>query len=481
MSFAPPMSEPGAVPPSSYNPRSSVASRPVSELPPYTLEADQVVEEEEVPPAFTPRSVSTDPAPSPSIPLTPEPKNFSYELKNLRSKPWVTLTLCADPRLNRTTPTFTDGSSITGSINLSLQKEDGIKSIVVFVRGDLVTEGDPDERRGFLRIEKVVWTAAMGDPRAPNENVNWGEKLRGEYHWPLSMKFPERLAVAESGAGEGFRLPHSFTERFSRASIEYYLELRITRGRFRADDRLITQFGYFSMQQPARPSLLRQLAYESSVPILGPQSDAEGWHALEPVRLRGTIFGERAVDAKCTVFLAKPLCYTRGTAIPCAMTIQTDDTQAADILASIKSSALYLQRSVNCSFGASWSKFKPCGQATWWPSPEAASPENSTERHLMGEIHLRKDLQPSTAIKDFRIEYAVVVFPFAAVAFKPASSGPLCTQRVEIVTRFGPGPRPTLATPPSYESNDALVDRHYESLLEASRVGLGIKLWSPGG
>ncbi|KAJ7489219.1 hypothetical protein FB451DRAFT_1390385 [Mycena latifolia] len=455
------MSEHKAAPPS-YTPRSSVASRPVSELPSYALE--------EAAPALPPAALTSQ-----NISLT---KEFTSEIKNLRGKPWVTLTLLADPRLGRTMPTFTEGSNITGSVKLSLQNRDPIKSIVVFIRGDLqlVSEGDPLQRLNFFRMRKWVWTPAMGDPRAPSDSGdgNWEEKLNGEYDWPLSIKLPERLP-SEPDSGDDFRLPHTFAERFSRVCIEYYMELRINRGKFHSDDRLMTQFGYFSMQQPGRPSLLRQLAYETRAPIPGPESDPEGWHALEPVQIQGTIFGERAV------FLAKPLCYTRGTAIPCAMTIETDDTQAADILASIKSSAVYLQRCVKCSFKGSSTKFRPCGQATWWPSPDSPSAQSSLQRQIMGEIHLRKDLHPSTAIQEFQVEYSVAVFPFAAVAFKPTSSGLLCTQRVEIVTSFAPGPRPTVTTPPVYESNDAIVKRHYETLsATAPRVGLGITLWSSG-
>ncbi|KAJ7097645.1 hypothetical protein C8R44DRAFT_643146 [Mycena epipterygia] len=471
------MAEQDTIPP--YNNRISLDSRRFSELPTYTLLEDETAAA--LPPSATP-SVSAPPLAS--APLTVDPKEFSYEIKNLRNKPWATLTLLGDPRLSRTTATFLGGSNITGSVKLSLQSRDPIKSIVVFVRGDLVTEGDPDERLNFFRLRKFLWKTEMGDPRAPSApsgNANWEDRLQGEYHWPLSIEFPP---LAAGPNGEQFRLPHSFVERFSRPSIEYYLGLRINRGRFRSDDMLTTQFGYFSMQQPGRPSPLRELAYRDNTNIPNPYSDPDGWHALEPVQIQGTIFGERFVDAKCTVFLAKPLCYTRATAIPCAMTIETDDTQAADILASVKSSALYLQRCVRCTFGSSSQEFSPCGQATWWPSEDAPSAwtQNSSQRHIMGEIHLRKDLAPSAAIKEFRVEYAVAVFAPAAVAFKPVSSGALGTQSVEIVTRFAPGPRPRLVTPPTYESNEAHVSRYYEELSGAGpRVGLGVKMWSTRG
>ncbi|KAJ7041034.1 hypothetical protein C8F04DRAFT_1081365 [Mycena alexandri] len=453
-------------PPPSYNPRESMGIATVSELPTYTLQEEESTS-----------SPTTNSAPAPpqatSSPNLSIPKEYSYELRNYWSRPWATLTLLGDPRLSRAIPTFVEGSDIVGSVNLNLRNQDPIKSVVIFVRGDLVTAGDPDERLNFFRTRKFVWTTSMGDPRAPSASgEEWQEKLHGEYSWPFSIKFPELPAGPD---GERFHLPHTLTERFTRASIEYYLEMRINRSKFRSDDRIITQFGYFSMQQPSRPSPLRQLAYQDDTHVPGPYSDPDGWHALKPVQIRGTVFGERTVDAKCTVFLAKPLCYTRGSSIPCAMTIETDDSQAADVLAAIKSSAVYLQRCVKCSFGGSSTDFSPCGQATWWPSSDTRTP---SQRHLMGEVHLRKDLQPSTAIKEFRIQYDIVVFPPAAVAFKPEGSSTLTTQSVEIVTRFAPGARPRLATPPVYESNDAIASRYYESLGDTGpRVGLGITLW----
>ncbi|KAJ7791718.1 hypothetical protein B0H14DRAFT_2395391, partial [Mycena olivaceomarginata] len=232
-------------------------------------------------------------------------------------------------------------------------------------------------------------------------------KLKGNYELPFSINIPE---FAEGPDGEErFRLPHTFTDRASRGSIEYYLELRISRGKLRSDDRYAgfcvflhpaedselqdndTIRDYSSCVPPSPPSQLQQLAYRSNIRIPGPHSDPDGWHALEPVQVEGKLFGERTVNAKCTVFLAKPLCYTRSTSIPCAMKIETDDSQVADVLASIKSAALYLQRCVRCTFGYSSTNVSPCGQAVWWPAPDAAMAHlgNAGQRHIMGEIHLR--------------------------------------------------------------------------------------------
>jgi len=37
----------------------------------------------------------------------------------------------------------------------------------------------------------------------------------------------------------------------------------------------------------------------------------------------------------------------------------------------------------------------------------------------MGEIHMRANLQPTTAVPWFAVKYAIVIFPFQAAGFKP--------------------------------------------------------------
>ncbi|KAJ7817038.1 hypothetical protein B0H14DRAFT_3742657 [Mycena olivaceomarginata] len=137
----------------------------------------------------------------------------------------------------------------------------------------------------------------MGDSRAPGTSDagnTWTEKLKGNYELPFSIKIPE---FAESPDGEErFRLPHTFTDCASWRSIEYYLELCISRGKLRSDDRINASFELFN---PPSPPQLRQLAYRTNVPIPGPHSDPDGWQALESVQVRGKLFGDRAMNAKC--------------------------------------------------------------------------------------------------------------------------------------------------------------------------------------
>ncbi|KAJ7801175.1 hypothetical protein B0H14DRAFT_2615595 [Mycena olivaceomarginata] len=338
------------------------------------------------------------------------PKEFSYEMK------WATLILLGHPILSRTTPTFIDRSDITGSLKLNLRSPDPIKSVTVFTLQRAQTE--------------------------KNDSASLT-------HSPIALRG---------------------------GSIQYYLELRISRGipdsvyfctELRSlNCRINTPFELFTLHFLSPPSQLRQHAYCTNIPIHGPHSDPDGWQAVEPVQVKGKLSGDRAVNAKCTVFLAKPLCYTWNTSIPCAMTIETDDLQVADVLASIKSLAF------------------PRGQAVWWPAPDTdmAHLGNAAQQHIMGEIHLRRDLHLSTAINKFQVEastvildaverqlvdnsYAVAVFPPAAVAFGPHSTGPLITQTMEIVTGHAEGVQARTATiPPANELSDPFVERYYKSV-----------------
>ena len=63
------------------------------------------------------------------------------------------------------------------------------------------------------------------------------------------------------------------------------------------------QFGYLPVTSPPPFPLLRAMAYREGIPLLGPAIDPEGWHALEPVKVRGKLFNNRTVEVECTVSL----------------------------------------------------------------------------------------------------------------------------------------------------------------------------------
>ncbi|KAJ7810552.1 hypothetical protein B0H13DRAFT_2384570 [Mycena leptocephala] len=265
------------------------------------------------------------------------------------------------------------------------------------IRGELLKGKDGAATIPFFESKHTLW------PVEGTSQVSTKFK-KGDYNWPFSLSIPATF-VKE---GKTFRLPQFSSDRLTIFRIQYVAELRVVRGKLRPDDKLARTLGYFSMQQPGPPSALRQLS------------------------------------------LATPLSYTRRTCIPCALTIDTEDTHAFDLLTTPAACMVYLeQTSRRNDEKLAWTQIaEPCGRAVFHPSTEG-TPDYSARR-LMGEIHLRADLQPSFAIFGFRVEYAVVVFPFQAAGFKPLDSGPVLRQDVEIVTRYAPGPRqkiPLLSDP----------------------------------
>lgn len=105
------------------------------------------------------------------------------------------------------------------------------------------------------------------------------------------------------------------------------------------------------------------------------------------------------------------LCYTRGTVLPCFLTLQGGDANTLDLVSSPSAVVAKLQRRVrffNKPLQTWHESSEDLGSAVWWPAVSVQSTANV--RHLEGEIKLTKDLRPTTSIGHFSI---TVSFPFA--------------------------------------------------------------------
>src|SRR5260221_12834838 len=124
--------------------------------------------------------------------------------------------------------------------------------------------------------------------------------------------------------------------------------------------------------------------------------------------------------------------YTRGSIIPCFITIHSDSVEVEQLLSSTERPTVRLLRRVwhpmiefenpspeKGTYGSnptntSWAYIMvptsdlklvthEVGRASWWtPSKDVVQGPNA--RHLEGEIHLSPDLQPSCDFQSFRIE-----------------------------------------------------------------------------
>ncbi|KAF7368299.1 hypothetical protein MVEN_00151100 [Mycena venus] len=411
-------------------------------------------------PAYTRRPT---PPPTAAV-LASEPREFTYEIKARGSStPWAILLVQGDPRLSKGGPTITQGSNLAGSVKLALRSAEAIQAVCILIRGEILK----GERVAitFLDSKHTLWPSDGGD----NTGKSAG-KLKGDYEWPFSLFLPSSI----NKDGETYHLPHTFSDPGS-FNVRYAVELRIVRGKLRPDDKLTCTIGYFTMKQPGPPSRLRQLAYQENSPLFGPEADPDGWHS-QSLSVKGTLFSSRTIDVKVTFSVANPLAYTRSASIPCAMTIETPDTEALDLLSTPAAAMVYLERAFRENKNTGGNTVEPCARAVFWLSTEGQpeAEDVSSRRRLMGEIHLKGNLHPSSAMVGFRVEYNVVVFPFHAAGFKPLeeSSGPIFRLPVEIMTRYAAGPRQRTYSTPTYETRNAStsIDHYYSGLAVRDRT-----------
>jgi len=155
--------------------------------------------------------------------------------------------------------------------------------------------------------------------------------------------------------------------------------------------------------------------------------------------------------------LANPLSYTRGTVIPCRLTLESGDNHALDMFSAPSAPMVTLRRCVRYQNLATSSKraadwvesFEDVSRAVWWPS--ASRSDAPYSRCLEGEIKLPKDLTSTSSIGLFNVSYSVVVSSFETAGFVPSSSQPILVEPVTIATTHArDSPRPQAYAPPDY-------------------------------
>jgi hypothetical protein len=324
-------------------------------------------------------------------------------------------------------------------------------------------------------------------------------KLSGQYSWPFSFLFKDIQVLGQKDQeGRQSSPPQSFFERGIQGSVQYELVLRMTHGILRSDSKLQVNIVYVPDAVPDPCSDLRQLAYIENSQLYGPEADPEGWYTLPAASIRGRLFTERNVKLRCSLSLANPQSYTRGTVIPCHLSIESADVQALDILTNPECIAVRLVRRVQYyddggkSLISSSSQQRPAfatpatgntdgngmhvnavevERAVWWVNPDAVQSHNEAAnanvKQINGEIHLDKELQPSCGFPLFKVSYYVQLLPFESPVFRPSSSSlnsdansspnnckegaashVLLSHPITIATLHGTGPIPISFTKP---------------------------------
>ncbi|KAG9221104.1 hypothetical protein CCMSSC00406_0005457 [Pleurotus cornucopiae] len=363
----------------------------------------------------------------------------------------LVLTLWSSASSKKHTPLFFEGDDIEGSVSLKLAKAEYVQAIKIAVRGKLISgsTASAPPMLTFLDFSHTVWDRDMPHPQSltPTHPQFDGKLSPGEYTWPFSFIFPSGVTLAGCHASH---LPHTFLERDLNGNVQYELVLRLVRGKFKPDKKIRTMVAHIPRIVAMPPLPLRQRAYLQNTVLFGPDDDAEGWLTLSPTMVYGKVFNNRPAEVKCVLSISQPLSYARGTVIPCYLKIMSLDSQTLDLLTS-SSIDVRLRRSVNFYFGVSKGNKKltptqtqtdDIEAAVWRPLPPMrASSSVQSMRQFEGEIHLPKDLQPTSDFSLLTIEYSVVLLPFAVTGFSARNSEPSLAQPVDIVTECAPGPR----------------------------------------
>ncbi|KAG6900823.1 hypothetical protein C0993_000142 [Termitomyces sp. T159_Od127] len=353
---------------------------------------------DELPP-YTRRNTSAQPI------ARREPTEHIYILTE-KNRPFVTLKLYSSAKSSASLPTFFEKENINGTLEILAEKGDSISSITATVTGRIITGAHADDSLKFLSQSIPIWSKSPDVPRAPSPSEAASRnKLLGRCEWPL----------------------------------------------------IKTAFGYVPSTRPGQASLLRQLSYQQNTSLAGPSIDPEGWKTLRAVSARALMFRARQVEVQCLLSLAKPLSYTRGTTIPCFLTLQAADEDILRLFAAPSAPVLKLQRRIRFLSNSSspvegvygpWKEsVEDIGSAIWWlPAGTGGQPG---VRHLEGEIKLGKDIRPTTSMSHFSITYHVVLRPFN-VPHSSSEDRSLISEPVEIATMHARGPRPQAYSPPAY-------------------------------
>ncbi|KLO17430.1 hypothetical protein SCHPADRAFT_169098 [Schizopora paradoxa] len=336
--------------------------------------------------------------------------------------PWLSLILVSGP-YSTSLPSFTEGEAIQGRVVIDLAKPQSIDSIFITVKGMIYC--NLYETTKFYSESKIVWKAEANEPPAPNlttfrrkkSKSKSDAKLEGRHVWPFSFTIPHEFAVKKAVARE-FKLrptelmPPTLDGKTGNSSIYYQFVVDVKRkGFLQADATLSSRFEYIPMSKPGAVSVLRNEAYLTESEPLGPADDVEGWSALDSYEVvRGLLFQNRLVSVKYSFALATPLSYTRGSIIPCFLTILSDDPQALQLFSNPLSPVVYLRRKLKykssrndmnggLSYVAGWSELiekVPLSVGVWKVARSKTDESDpQSRRYLYGELSLPSNLVPS--------------------------------------------------------------------------------------
>lgn len=378
-----------------------------------------------------------------------------YQLEDSKGRSWLFLSLRSHAKSEKQLPLFHNGDIIAGDVALDFDKTSGVQAVFVAIIAGVTAVGQEEAR--FLHLPATLW-----DGKSTTSAV---AKPTGKQSWPFSLALPSEIALPGKGkrASQTYILPPSFSERASPAYVEYKVIVTVRRGLFRANQTLSTAIVYLPHWRADPPSASRHAAYRNGTPLVSPEFDPDGWKVLSPVTVKGTLFNARQVEVQCTLAVARPLSFARGSPIPLFLTVAGADEQAVGVLAAPAAIKVHLRRSRVLGPYATNEEADPpsdkvfrdiVGTAYFWPLEQGSS--GRTAQTLQGELSVNVGLKPSFTFPEFSLKYHLVLLPPQASGFscKGSASEALLTEQAVIASAEAMGVLSRRFAPPGYVPPD---------------------------
>ncbi|KIY66486.1 hypothetical protein CYLTODRAFT_377683 [Cylindrobasidium torrendii FP15055 ss-10] len=417
-------------------------------------------------PAYAPRLRRSRTAPVDSPPRAQHEYTLAVRSSGI---PWATLKLLSRAHASKQVPMYAEGDKIKGALVLDAKKAGSTRCVTLTLMGQILTSST---QWLFLEHKVVLWDRSSSS-----------HKLQA-VELPFSFSIPTEVDLN----GSTYRLPQTSVDPVGKNDVQYSLFLHMKRSGLvtAVSSSIRTVVAYMPRSRPPPPSELRSLAYNESTSIPGPDVDPDGWRTLPPCTFYGKTGENAQLKVKCTLWLARPLSYTRGSVIPCMLSISSSNhdvlsrlnpalislrlRQTLTVYPSNIQNSVYQQRPAmdtvvdvrkeavsmgSARYHETQGRWKDTAQdvgtAVWWPVHREPDDDRM---HFEGEVKLHPQLRPTSQMGNYRIRYSVVLMPIEHPKFtyKGDLREPLLEVGVDIVTMYAPGPRPRAYAPMSEDT-----------------------------
>ncbi|KZO93368.1 hypothetical protein CALVIDRAFT_600813 [Calocera viscosa TUFC12733] len=247
-------------------------------------------------------------------------------------------------------PVFYNEDIIEGTVQLLGSKN--VERVTFQGKGFVVTP-DVGAENVFWSSEEVLYTSLASASLFQRLIGKHFKALTGSHSWRFSLRLPSQVTVRTKKGMRYYPLPPSYRREFSTGELGYQLAISAYRGPFRETYNLAVPFIYVPRCTPEYP-LWRitseqtgtTQAEEGYVDIspTGPRNipagsfstveDDELPYVVRQQSIQGTVFGNRRVLVTLRALYNNPPIFAPDAHIRVSVTLESDDSQVLDLLAS---------------------------------------------------------------------------------------------------------------------------------------------------